>query len=55
MSVKAFVIGVGGAVAVLIVAAVVYLAIDTHRMAKRGDAAASFIEQQLSRTQQPAK
>lgn len=49
---KAFVIGVCGAVLVLIVAGVFYVAYDTHRMAKRGDAAAAFIEAQLQKAQQ---
>lgn len=52
MSVKAFVIGISGAMAALAVAALVYLAWDTHRMALRGDAAATFIEQQLIRQAQ---
>lgn len=54
---KAFLVGVGGAVMVLIVASVIYLAYDTHRMAVRGDAAAAFIEQQIKSQQaaQPPK
>lgn len=58
MRVKAFLVGTCGAVLVLIVVGVIYLAFDTHRMAKRGDAAAGFIEQQIraaQQQQQPAK
>lgn len=52
---KAFLFGVSGAVLVLIVASVVYLAYDTHRMAKRGDAAAAFIEAQIQASQRTPK
>lgn len=55
MNVKAFLVGTCGAVAVLIVAGVIYLVYDTHRMAQRGDAAANFIEQQLRSAQQQQK
>lgn len=56
---KPFLIGIAGAVLVGAIVAVSYLVYDTHRMAKRGDAAAAFIEQQLrnaqAQQQAPAK
>lgn len=53
MSVKAFLVGVIGAVLVLAIAGLCYLAYDTRQKAVRGDAAATFIEQQI-KTQQAA-
>lgn len=52
---RAFLIGSGGAVLVLVIVSLVYLAWDTHRMAVRGDAAASFIERQLQAAQEAAQ
>ena len=52
---KAFFVGVIGAIVVLLIAGLIYVAFDTHRMAVRGDAAATFIEQELRKAQSPAK
>lgn len=48
---RSLLIGCLGACLALAVAALVYFAWDTHRMAKRGDAAATFLEQQIQRAQ----
>lgn len=51
MSVKAFVLGILGAALVLAIAWLGYLAYDTRQKAVRGDAAATFIEQQIKSQQ----
>lgn len=51
---KAFLVGTSGAVLVLIVVGVIYLAWDTRLKAVRGDAAATFIESQIKAQQSSA-
>lgn len=53
--VKPILLGVCGALATLAVTALVYLAYDTRIKALRGDAAATFLEQQIQKQNNPTQ